>query len=352
MTMNQHELTQPGPLLQPDGELAQVGWARQPLLDCNLEAARAYRWRAWQRLRLKRWDYYGLTTPEAFYAFTISDVGYLGSIFAYRVDFETGLVQEHTLTVPLARGVRLPRNSTEGQSAYADARARLCFAAEPGMRRLSVDWPNFSAPAGRAGLPLRAELCLRLPPEHESLVIVIPIAGRRFYYNRKLNCLPAEGWIEYGGARHQARPDGWLGNLDWGRGIWPFDSFWVWASASGRLPVGRALGLNLGFGFGDTSAATENAVLVDGRIHKLGQVDFAYDNHDFKQPWRMTAPDGRLDLTFTPFAERVARTDVKLLKSDVHQLFGRYAGTARLDSGETLVFDGLVGWAEEHRARW
>ncbi len=35
----QNELTQPGPLLTPSGDLAQVGWSREPLLGCNLEAA-------------------------------------------------------------------------------------------------------------------------------------------------------------------------------------------------------------------------------------------------------------------------------------------------------------------------
>jgi hypothetical protein len=38
----QHEITTPSPLLTPRGHLAQVGWARQPLLDCNLEAVRFY----------------------------------------------------------------------------------------------------------------------------------------------------------------------------------------------------------------------------------------------------------------------------------------------------------------------
>ena len=37
----QTELTQPGPLLDPLGRLAQVGWSRQPLLEANLEAANA-----------------------------------------------------------------------------------------------------------------------------------------------------------------------------------------------------------------------------------------------------------------------------------------------------------------------
>ena len=42
---------------QPDGSLADVGWARQPLLDCNLENARFYALRSLQRFRIKRWDY-------------------------------------------------------------------------------------------------------------------------------------------------------------------------------------------------------------------------------------------------------------------------------------------------------
>lgn len=50
------------------------------------------------------------------------------------------------------------------------------------------------------------EIVLRLSPEHESVAIVIPIPGKRFYYNRKVNCLLAEGWIEYAGERTELSP--------------------------------------------------------------------------------------------------------------------------------------------------
>jgi len=33
-------------------------------------------------------------------------------------------------------------------------------------------------------------------------------------------------------------------------------------------------------------------------------------------------------------------------------MFGRYNGTARLDDGETITIKDLVGFAEEHNARW
>ena len=79
--------------------------------------------------------------------------------------------------------------------------------------------------------------------------------------------------MQYGDVREELRPDTCLGSLDWGRGVWEYRTFWNWASASGFLPrAGRTIGLNLGCGFGDLSRATENCVILDGRIHKLEQV--------------------------------------------------------------------------------
>ncbi len=127
----QNELTQPGPLLDSRGRLAQVGWARQPVLDCNLEAARFYRLRPLQRFRVKRWDYYAVFSPHRFFSATIADLGYAGNIFVYTLDFETGALHEEGLVIPLARGVSLPRNSTTGDSHFADKNARLRFQPVP-----------------------------------------------------------------------------------------------------------------------------------------------------------------------------------------------------------------------------
>jgi len=340
----QQQLHTPSALLDECGQLRQVGWSRQPLLDCNLENARFYSLRFLQRFRIKRWDYYGVTTPTHFFSATIGDIGYLGSIFVYLIDLATGEFHEETLTIPLARGIALPRNSLEGESVFDNGKVRLQFHAEPEARKLSVTWPNFG------GRDLSAELTLRLPPAHESMTIVTPIAGNRFYYNRKVNCMQAEGWIKWGDKTSEVQPANSLGNLDWGRGVWEYNSFWVWASASGFLPDGRTVGLNMGYGFGDTSAATENALILNGRIHKLARVDFKYDSTNFKRPWKMTAPDGRLDLEFVPFVERVAKTDLQVLSSEVHQMFGRYHGTVMADDGEVIRLDGLIGFSEEHHA--
>jgi hypothetical protein len=129
----QIELTKNGPLLTPEGQLAQVGWARLPLLECNLEAAHFYAIKPLQRFRIKRWDYYAVFTSTGFFSATIADLGYAGNIFVYVMDFKTGDLHEEGLIVPFGKGVQLPRNSTEGVSHFENKKTRFKF--QPGKCR-------------------------------------------------------------------------------------------------------------------------------------------------------------------------------------------------------------------------
>ncbi len=342
----QQILRDTGKLLDDRGNLTTSGWATKPILDCNLENCRFYSLRFLQWARIKSWDYYAVTTPTHFFSFTISNIGYLGMVFAYVIEYGTGKFTEETLAVPFASGIQLPRSSIEGVSKYEKGAKHLSFTTAERLRHLSVRWPGFG------GNTLNVEIDLTEPEDHESMNIVIPIHGKRFYYNRKINCMPASGWVEFEDRHIVVEPGKALANLDWGRGVWEYRSFWVWASASGFLSNGQTIGLNLGYGFGDTSAATENCFILDDKVHKLGQVEFTYDDRNFKEPWRMVSPDGRLDLTFRPFFERVAKTNALVLKSEVHQMFGRYQGWVVTDAGERIEISNLTGWAEEHHAKW
>ena len=343
----QNQLTQTGKLLDPDGHLTQVGWSPQPLLDCNLEEARFYSLRALQRFRIKRWDYYAVFTPQHFFSATIANLGYAGNIFVYILDLVTGELHEEGLVIPLSRGIKLPRNSDQGESCFEDQRARLQFEVLPEGRHIRVNWPAF-----HDGRGVLADILLRQTSEHESMTIVIPIKKNRFYYNRKINCLPAEGSLKFGDMQESLSADTCLGSLDWGRGVWEYKSFWNWASASGFLPDGRSIGVNLGCGFGDLSAATENCLVLNGKVHKLAQVNFGYKAGDYMQHWKFTDSEKRLNLDFVPFKERLAKTKLGIINSEVHQMFGRYSGTAVTDEGVTIDINNLIGFAEEHQARW
>ena len=61
---------------------------------------------------------------------------------------------------------------------------------------------------------------------------------------------------------------------------------------------------------------------------------------------------GPLDVTLTPTIERVARTNLLIIRSEVHQMFGQYAGHVVTDAGEPISLRALPGFPEEHYARW
>jgi hypothetical protein len=337
----QNELTKPGPLLDEQGRLAQVGWSRRPLLDCNLEKAHFH------RFRVKRWDYYAVFTPNRFLSATIADLGYAGNIFVYTLDFKTGELHEEGLVIPFGNGIRLERNPEAGEASFSNEKVSLHFKIDGSERHINVYWPGF-----HSGRGIQANIILRALPQHESMNIIIPIGEKRFYDNTKINCMPAEGTIQYGGLHEELKPETSIGSLDWGRGVWEYQSYWNWASASGFLPNGQTIGLNLGQGFGDLSKATENAVILNGRIHKLGSVKFEYKPGDYMLPWCFNDDEGRLELTFTPFKDRTARTNLGIIFSEVHQMFGSYDGRVILDDGNALEIHDLIGFAEEHHARW
>ena len=134
--------------------------------------------------------------------------------------------------------------------------------------------------------------------------------------------------------------------------MWTYDNIWYWGSASG-LVEGKPFGFNIGYGFGDTSAASENMVFIDGTAHKLDRVTFHIPTDTYDgAPWRFTGNDGRFDMNFEPVIDRASTVDIKILRSIQHQVFGRFSGVVVLDDGRRVEVANLLGFAEEVRNRW
>ncbi len=194
-------------------------------------------------------------------------------------------------------------------------------------------------------------------PEQDSMVIATPFHRKAtaFYYNQKINCLPADGRVIYGDREYLFSPAGSFGVLDWGRGVWTYNNTWYWSSASGIVD-GLRFGFNFGYGFGDTSAATENMLFYDGIAHKLEDVQFhitmVNGRENFMAPWAITDNRDRVRLSFVPIIDRAADTNFILLRSDQHQIFGRFSGTVQLDTGRVLQINNLIGFAEKVHNKW
>ena len=342
----QVEITQVIPLLDEQGNLTQPGYAKRLLPVYDRRKVKG------GLTRLKEWDYYYIGNDRYGVALTVADNSYMGLDSISFLSFEDRpweITKSPMSPFPMGR-TGLPSTSAEGITASSGKRHALLFQAADGQRNLTAHMDRF-----RGQEPIDVHLTLTDEPE-ESMVICTPFPKPgHFYFNQKINCMRASGVVKIGETAYEFEPDSSFAVLDWGRGVWTYHNTWYWGSASG-LVDGADFGFNIGYGFGDTSAATENMLFYKGKAHKLSRVDFGIPLRNGKEcwmrAWNMTSDDGRFEMEFVPVIDRASCTDVKLIKSDQHQVFGRFTGTAVLDDGTRLEIRDLMGFAEKVENKW
>lgn len=344
MTTHEREITRPVDLATPDGKFLADdarGWSRRPLHRANLTG----RWG-----RNKRWDYWAVLAGDVVLSITYADVDYLGIADVWWADLVDGSSGGRSLMVPFARGIHLPDvPGTASLEMHRNAMDLSITDDTDGTTHLRAAW------TGSDGVPGRMDIAVALAEGHESLNVVIPWSDRRFQFTSKHQARPAVGELVVGdrvwaiGA--EAGP-AW-GLLDVGRGRWPYSTRWNWGGGAGLADDGSVVGLQLGGMWTAGTGATENGVLVDGVLTKLGdELTWRYDWDAPMRPWRVTDPGGRLELELTPRHDKHSATNLGILATETHQVFGTWSGSFTTDDGRTLTFGGLQGFAEESRSRW
>ena len=341
----QHEITTAQPLLDENGNLRQAGYCKKLLPVYRRRDIKA------GAIHIKEWDYYLINNGRFAVALTIDDNGYMGLDSISLLQLEEGweVTKSPMRILPLGK-TGLPESSAAGDVSISGKGYHLSFRHEGADRVLDFHMEDF-----QNGTPIDGRIRLTDEPE-ESMVICTPFdKPRHFYYNQKINCLRAYGTVTAGGRTYTFDPADSFAVLDWGRGVWTYKNTWFWGSGN-ALVNGKPFGFNIGYGFGDTSAASENMLFYDGKAHKLERLTFGIPQKDgrddFMSPWCFTSSDGRFEMTFTPVLDRASRTSLGVLCSDQHQVFGRFNGTATLDDGTVLQIENLLGFAEKVFNKW
>ena len=341
----QTEITTPGALLNEKGDLARPGFSRALVQEYRRADVKV------SPLRIKEWDYYLVNNGKFALALTVADNSYMGLDSVSLLDLEEGweITKSPMSFLPLGKK-HLPETSVTGD-VHSAARGYGIHFIHEGEKRVLIAYMN---KFGESALSARVELteC----PE-DSLVIATPFdKPGHFYYNQKIVGFRASGYVNYNGKTYTFEPSDSFAVLDWGRGVWTYENTWYWSSAAYVLPSGTPFGWNLGYGFGDTSAASENMLFYNGKSHKLDQVEFhiPYRNGEYyyTEPWTFTSNDGRFEMSFEPIIDRVAPLDVKLICMLPHQVFGKISGKAILDDGTVIEIKDKVVFAERVHNKW
>jgi hypothetical protein len=212
--------------------------------------------------------------------------------------------------------------------------------------RPNADGTQISVRAPR----LRVELQAQEAPDRESMGVVVPWSSRVFQYTRKDNCVPIEGYVEVDGARRAVSSPSAMAIHDHGRGRWPYDTWWNWGAGSGHSD-GVEIGLNFGGKWTTSSPSTENAIRIDGRLHKISQeLTWSYDRSDWLKPWGLTGD--RVRLTFTPDHYHRHSFDRIVVSAHGDQCFGHFNGEVQCDDGRVVAVKQIYGLVEEVHRKW
>lgn len=345
----QNEITKPSNLFRKDGTLLQRGWARKPILKYNRENIGA-KW-----YRIKEWSHYSILDKEQGFGFlmTIGDIGILTLMGFIWLDFKQKKNTTWGMIRPLTRGKSCwPRSSLELADIKFPSWNFSAVIKQRGNKRiLTVNYPRWALKG------LKAHIILQDDEKMDNTVVVTGYKNKphQFYYNHKVNYMPAKGWVTIGKKSKQQRyefnPETSFGLLDWGRGVWPYRTHWLWGSANGKvddIPVA----FNIGYGFGDLSTHTENIIFYDGKAHKLDKVTFHHDNRNPYKPWHFTSDDDRFKMTLKPLIPDRVKLNTGLILIDTASLHGYYSGYIVLDNGEKIEIKNMLGHAEDIRWRW
>ncbi len=342
MATHELELTAPVDLCTADGSglnPSARGWSRLPLHRANLIGRFGSN---------KRWDYWAILAGDLVVSAVYSDIDHLGLADVWWVDLVSGETGGHAIVVA-SDAVELPERPGTAPLVVNQEGLDLAIIDDPAGTRLRARWTESD------GRPGTLDVHVALPAGHESVNVVIPWDDETFNFTSKHQARAAVGELVVGDRRWVVGGNGsdaW-GVLDVGRGRWPHEISWNWGGGAGR-GNGHVVGLQIGAKWTEGTGFTENGVIVDGRVSKIGnELQWDYDWDQPMQQWHITDPGGQLDMVLTPRFDKYTNVgDGGDFGTEVHQVFGMWSGRLQTDDGLELAFDGIQGFAEEARQRW
>ena len=341
----QKELKERGPLLNDKGNLCEAGFSFRMVKEYDRSKIKA------NRTRIKEWDYYYIGNNKHGIAFTIDDNFLYGLGSVSILDFENKTYITRSSMKFLTKGkVGFPSSSSEGDITWQDKNYYMHFLNGNKKRVIDVKIKNYIDKK-----PLEAYFEMEETMD-DSMVIATPFNKKKhFYYNEKKNCIKAKGYYLFDGKKVEFSDTDTRAILDWGRGVWTYKNTWYWSGLS-TVNDNIELGFNLGYGFGDTSAASENMLFYNGKAYKLNDVVFDIPKdekgkYEYLKPWKIKSTDGTIDLDFMPLIDRCDNTNLLILKSLQHQVFGIFNGKIKCGDIEAKI-ENAISFAERVTNYW
>lgn len=321
----QNEIMKQSDVLNEDGFVGNCGWSRQPVFYFDKSLCK-------NRLSLYERDTYLISNERVSVYLSIADLGITAEVCAIVADHETGVLDSRTVKKFVSFGsLGMPASSKNGDVTFTDSRVGMNFSNTALKRYIRCDFVDFS---------MDKNLYINVTLEdniEESLNTLIPAKRNKknFYLKRFMPAMKASGIVRCGGEEYNFTPENSCAYLDWQRCFFN-DKSCYHALYCDTVLDGHQFSLSLAGGIGVPFRGSENCYFYDGIIHKFAAVKAIGSEDRPDKPWKFSAGNSCLELTFKPDIKAGHLMSAKCGQKTV--IFGKlYGNIARIDSGEITL---------------
>ncbi|MBQ8624570.1 MAG: DUF2804 domain-containing protein [Agathobacter sp.] len=339
-----HEVKTKKPLLDKQGHLVEKGYAKCMHFIYNREYVKSF------PLKLKEWNFYQFQKDHYVLQFTIGHVSYMGQACVTLINLDTGDKWSIGTMKPLMIPALDLNPEAPSICEYKEDNFYLSYKVTTDKRILyfkgsSKDYTN-----------IEVKLVVDNDIHNEKLVIATPFSKPpQFYLNYKENYYHADGFARFISAdskvsSKEADFNNSTGLIDWGRGVWPYSHEWYWGNLTAHID-GVPFGFNIGWGFGDTSRATENMYFYNKKAYKIGKLITEWDNNNLMKQQFIHDSENKLQMTFTPFYNNHTENKYVVVDTECDQIFGYFTGSIETEDGRKEFHD-VVAFIEHAVNHW
>jgi len=332
-----HEIKKKTKLLTTSGHLREPGYAKKMNFIYNRECVKGF------PLKLKEWNFYQFIKDHYAIQLTLGHVSYMGQMAVGIIDLDTGKRWDFGTMKPLYVP-KLDLNPEQPSVCeYKGDNCHLKFHVTDTKRILSFKGQNEQYST------IEIKLVITNDMDNEKLVIATPFAkSTQFYLNYKENYYQVSGYAHFGSDSFDF--DGATGLIDWGRGVWPYAHEWYWGNLTSHIDS-IPFGFNIGWGFGDTSRATENIYFYNKKGYKLGKLITEWEQNDLMKVQRIYDTDGTFDCTFTPLYNNHTQNKYVVVDTECDQVYGYFSGSIQTEDG-VKEFKDVLAFVEHAVNHW
>ncbi len=337
--MSEHLITSYGSLLKEDGSLREEGYATRPPFVYDKAAVQA------PFTRMKEYDLYSIDDEHSIVGIGLFKFSIITAIDVqiYNKDDKTTRFAREIIPDPLFRYL-LPTHSETGSVDWKTPTAHIKVDATKTTRRLSLSIQNSQE-------DIEVEALMNVLDE-DILINAMKVNEdkRHFHYVKRAVAMPTRGGLRMGEIFHEFT-DNCLSSYSWGRGAWNNTrNLWI-ANGQGHQD-GHRVAISIAYGIGDTSKATQNALFIDGKIHKLEHINIGVRRgikgvHHYEEPWIISDSKKRVSLVFTPDHNKDFETIQygESFEADQCLAYGTFTGSVELEDGSYFALNNLPGTA-------